>query len=431
MRRSWITICGRSPSGPVRRAALALAAALAVSGAALTGMVATAAATAPAGTLSAETTLSAGQQVLSPNGQYLLAMQSDGNLVESVYGGRVLWASNTSGNPGAHAVLQQGGNLVVYAASGAALWSSNSRTSGCPQLLVQNDGNVVIYGPKKAVWSSHTVNSLLGSGGVLHPGWMLYSPPPEYERLVMQGDGNLVLYSGAGKALWDSRTNGHPGAHAKMQKDGNLVVYSSAGKALWASNTSKHPGATLTLQGDANLVIYLNGKALWSSATNGKGSGPTQAPKVPPAATCPTPTPPPPPPPPPPVVTTPVTTPVPVPPPAPAPAPHKPKPLRIKLAISWTWDRAETHLRTAKVGSFPGKTRIIVGCRGRGCPPHLKKDTITGPGRLRRLVHRLGGGRYRAGDHVFITLEAPGWRTERAEVMIRWGDLPKIKLLSS
>lgn len=404
-------------------------------GALSAGTLPAAAATASTGTLASGATLAAGQQILSPNGQYLLAMQSDGNLVESVYGGRVLWASQTSGNPGAHAVLQQGGNLVVYNANGAALWSSNSRTSGCPQLLVQNDGNVVLYGPKKAVWASHTVNSLLGSGGVLHPGWMLYSPPPEYERLVMQADGNLVLYNGAGKALWASHTGGHAGAYARLQKNGNLVVYTAAGKALWATNTSKHPGAHLTLQTDANLVLYLNGTALWSTATNGKGSGPTLAPKVPPAATCPAPTPAPAPAPPPPVVTTPVTTPVPVPPPAPTPTPapsaKHPKPLRIKLAISWTWDRAETRLRKAKVGSFPGKTRLTVGCKGHGCPRHMSKVTAKGPRAVHRLLHRLWGGHYRAGNKILVTLVAPGWRDEKAEIDIRWGNLPKIKLLRS
>lgn len=44
--------------------------------------------------------------------------------------------------------------------------------------------------------------------------------------LVMQGDGNLVLYDNfSGRALWASGTDGRNGARAVMQSDGNLVVY--------------------------------------------------------------------------------------------------------------------------------------------------------------------------------------------------------------
>lgn len=56
-------------------------------------------------------------------------------------------------------------------------------------------------------------------------------------RLIMQGDGNLVLYTSTNKALWSTRTAGHPGARLVMQGDGNLVLYSSTNKTLWDSHT--------------------------------------------------------------------------------------------------------------------------------------------------------------------------------------------------
>ncbi|MFI6144577.1 DNRLRE domain-containing protein [Streptomyces sp. NPDC051109] len=102
-------------------------------------------------------------------------------------------------------------------------------------------------------------------------------------KLVMQSDGNLVLYhrtggDGKGGALWASETYGNPGAYAVMQADGNLVVYKQdggegKGGALWASQTYGNPGARLQLQADGNLVIYKSGTSsgwqngLWATDT--------------------------------------------------------------------------------------------------------------------------------------------------------------------
>ena len=47
-------------------------------------------------------------------------------------------------------------------------------------------------------------------------------------RLIMQSDGNLVLYNKNGKALWASGTAGQAGDRLEVQTDGNLVVYALA-----------------------------------------------------------------------------------------------------------------------------------------------------------------------------------------------------------
>jgi hypothetical protein len=87
--------------------------------------------------------------------------------------------------------------------------------------------------------------------------------------LVMQGDGNLVLYGPGGRARWDTGTWGKQVDHAVMQAaDGNLVLYAPGGGAVWASNTAGNPGASLVVQDDGNLVIYrANGTAAWASNT--------------------------------------------------------------------------------------------------------------------------------------------------------------------
>src|SRR5437764_2463740 len=88
-------------------------------------------------------------------------------------------------------------------------------------------------------------------------------------RLIMQGDGNLVLYrTDDGKALWASGTGGTPASYTIMQGDGNLVVYDSGGTPFWASSTDGNPGAFLVVQDDGNLVVYgAAGAALWASNT--------------------------------------------------------------------------------------------------------------------------------------------------------------------
>src|SRR6516165_11160274 len=76
-------------------------------------------------------------------------------------------------------------------------------------------------------------------------------------ELIMQSDGNLVLYRLAnGHPLWATGTNGQDVMRAIMQSDGNLVLYTFGGSPVWASNTSGQPGSFLVMQDDGNLVIY-------------------------------------------------------------------------------------------------------------------------------------------------------------------------------
>jgi hypothetical protein len=88
-------------------------------------------------------------------------------------------------------------------------------TDGRFSLVMQTDGNLVIYGPGGPTWSSNTA----GSGG---------------SRVVMQGDGNLVMYTAAGAPVFATNTRGAAAALV-MQNDSNLVEYTSSGP-VWASN---------------------------------------------------------------------------------------------------------------------------------------------------------------------------------------------------
>lgn len=109
----------------------------------------------------------------------------------------------------------------------------------------------------------------LNPGHALTVGQSLTSPNGR-AQLIMQSDGNLVLYDMSNHAaLWGSLTNGKGGVRAEMQPDGNFVVYTSNYHPLWASGTDKHPGAYLAVQDDGNVVAYAGTQPLWSSKTDG------------------------------------------------------------------------------------------------------------------------------------------------------------------
>ena len=97
----------------------------------------------------------------------------------------------------------------------------------------------------------------INEGTLLKPGQIVYSAAGTHE-LVMQDDGNLVLYNVTnGAAVWNSGTHGNAGAYAVFQTDGNFVVYSASGKALWFSSTNGVSYSQyLAVQDDGNMVIY-------------------------------------------------------------------------------------------------------------------------------------------------------------------------------
>jgi hypothetical protein len=104
-------------------------------------------------------------------------------------------------------------------------------------------------------------NTTIGSGG------SLTSCDGRFTLSMQASDGNLVLYFG-NTPLWSSNTAGNPGAYVVMQGDGNLVVYSVANVALWDSVTAGNSGAYVDVQSDGNLVVYsVSNSALWSSGT--------------------------------------------------------------------------------------------------------------------------------------------------------------------
>jgi len=226
-------------------------------------------------TLSAGKRLNAGQYILSNNAQYALVMQGDGNLVLYGSGMRAIWSSGTSGKGATYAVMQTDGNFVLYTSSNKAVWHTYTAGKGSSRAIIQDDGNFVVYAGNVATWNTRTGGkasysyfgaSRLNAGQILNKGQYIRSPDKRYVAL-MQTDGNLVVYGPAYEVFWNARTGGNVGARLVMQGDGNLVIYIGS-KALWNTQTAGKGSSYLEMQNDTNLVTYTaQNTATWSYKT--------------------------------------------------------------------------------------------------------------------------------------------------------------------
>jgi hypothetical protein len=154
----------------------------------------------------------------------------------------------------------------VYDSAHKPLWTSRTGGHAGSHLLMQDDGNLVIYSAgKTALWSWKINSTEMLPGETLTAGHTRLSENRKF-RLAMGRDGNLVLKQG-NTALWNSHTQGHTGAYFSFQSNGNLVVHSVLGTVLWQSGT--HGKMTqLLVQTDGNLVLYSGKKVIWATNTH-------------------------------------------------------------------------------------------------------------------------------------------------------------------
>lgn len=221
-----------------------------------------------------------GQYIMSDDNRFIFTLRYDGNIV--VYGPdrQQFWASGTEGKAGTQLLLQADGNLVLYTPPGPAVWASDTAGSGASQLTMQTDGNAVIYDTSTGAprWATDTsgwptgpsyagTNRLTAAGRLL-PGTYLRSPDGRF-IFLLEHDGNLTLMGPAHYRLWNSGTSGRSPASLIMQPDGNLVLYGPDG-ACWSSATDGTDADRLEIQDDANAVIYGPSGPRWATDTAGK-----------------------------------------------------------------------------------------------------------------------------------------------------------------
>lgn len=133
-------------------------------------------------------------------------------------------------------------------------WSSHcelgKKVADREQLMVKltNYGSLVACNGRDMVfWCSNTSSKLktkfffahqIHEGTTLYQNQVLMSKNMA-RRLLVQNDGNLVIYDSRDTAIWNSETGGQGEAPYKlrMQGDGNLVLYDVNDQALWATGT--------------------------------------------------------------------------------------------------------------------------------------------------------------------------------------------------
>lgn len=152
------------------------------------------------------------------------------------------------------------------------------------QTITAKSGLVVLASDMSTsrYWHSDSLGSItptapatgdrLSAGQQLAAGQQLTSPNGKY-TLVMQTDGNIVVYASGSRVLWQSATNGRPGARLVLQGDGNLVAYGADNKAVWHTDTWGASGGRLVLQDDGNAVLYTaGGTPMWFTGWD-RGAG--------------------------------------------------------------------------------------------------------------------------------------------------------------
>lgn len=100
------------------------------------------------------------QSISSPNADYQLTMQCDGNLVLTAQpSNHLVWASGTNFT-GSVLQVQADGNAVVYSPGHVARWETGTAQYAGAVLALQDDGNLVVVAPgNRPVWATDSVGA--------------------------------------------------------------------------------------------------------------------------------------------------------------------------------------------------------------------------------------------------------------------------------
>jgi len=127
------------------------------------------------------------------------------------------------------------GAFVSYSNNSQSTCNSNINNGICPETLYSNNGLYQI----KLQSDGNLVASVVGSIPTIIWNSNTNGKGSSPYRLVMQSDGNAVVYDSKNVALWNAGTYGKGVGPYKLiiQDDKNVVIYDSTGKATWSIHT--------------------------------------------------------------------------------------------------------------------------------------------------------------------------------------------------
>jgi hypothetical protein len=233
--------------------------------------------------LNAGSALEPGVSVVSPNHEYGLLLQHDGNLALYQHG-RVIWVSHTTGRAGTVAELGRDGLFGVFEGR-TALWETPaySEHSTARFLLVRNDGNVVICNKRGAgLWSIDRPPTLqYGDQGAAvlalqrrlsSLGYWLGTPDGQFQDATQQAVWALQKAAGqsrdgvVGAAAWSAldlgvvpKIRAAAGNLIEVNLNSDLLMIIRHGMLRITLNTSTGGGYTYTSGGVTSVAITPQG----------------------------------------------------------------------------------------------------------------------------------------------------------------------------
>ena len=212
--------------------------------------------------LPAGSTLASGESKYSANGQFILEMNSDGQLTYSEVGGPTVWSTPTVGSPGAAATVANGA-LNIVGTDGRVLWTTET-TGPTTGLELESNGSLALTSGAASSWSSNSTLTSMYSGSYLKHGWYISSPNSRCQ-LMMTSSGALTLVTADHQNFWHNAAKA-PGGRTVLDISGSVETFNDAGRLVWSSGTSRHHNDVLSVNNTGTLTLATDrGAVIWAT----------------------------------------------------------------------------------------------------------------------------------------------------------------------
>src|SRR6185437_16172768 len=212
-----------------------------------------------------DVTAAAGAPIAGSGSALTSFFNPTGNLQQVFYEGTnqhvyQMWFDPTSGWHAQDVTAAAGAPPSSYTFAGGkfTLPQGTSVNLGSLVLVMQGDGNLVLYQNGVALWNTGTWGQNCSANQCF---------------AAFQGDGNFVVYNGS-TPLWNSQTGGNPGAQLALsaQLPNYIKISSSNQSTLWFAAQTISGKVLAGASGLPGVAVSLSGTALASIATDSNGN---------------------------------------------------------------------------------------------------------------------------------------------------------------